>query len=272
MQERRTTIRVPHLCRTQYCPSEDFLPRDGRITTLSERGAGLLTREAHQPGGQVTVSFSLPEDGELLTATGVIRWSEAGSANGRWHPLGLEWLPLEETTRHRLQQFLYRRRRTGPSARRLAILAGVIVTVLAGVLGAVRALSLESENRRFERIIVQRNEAIQHLNAREAALRHNLAAATAYLATTSGTVSRLDSQARLFQGEVQRLSQDVARFQESYGQVLREREQLIKQALLLQQGPLFEEEQTRATEELRLAIREAIANRQADQADSPGGH
>ena len=285
MQERRTTIRIPHRCRTQYCPSADFLPRDGRITTLSERGAGLLAREAHQAGGQVTVSFSLPEDGDLWTATGLIRWSEPRSANGPWCPLGLEWLPLEETTRHRLHQFLYsravpaagrstakgpRRLRAWLSVRRLAIVAGVIVVVLAGVLGTLWALSLESENRRFEQIIVQRNAALQHLTAREVAIQHDLAAARTYITTTSGTVNRLDAQASLFQEQVQQLSQDLARFQASYGQVLQEREGLIAQALRVQQGQVLEEVLPNVAGELRLVIREAIASRHTDQTDSPG--
>ena len=282
MQERRMTIRVPHQGRTQYCPSEDFLPRDGRLTTLSERGAGLLTREAHPVGGQVTISFSLPQDPDLLTATGIIRWSEARSANGRWYPLGLEWLTLEDTTRHRLHRFLYNRTipsagrsaaktprllRARPAVRRIALLTSVIIGVLAGVLAALWALSLESENRRFDQVIAQRNTAIQRLRAREAVIQHDLEAATAYLATSSWTVSQLDAQARRFQDEVQQLNQDVARFQASYGRALREREQLIEQALILQQERLLREKPSNSPEELRLAIREAIANRQP-QTDS----
>ena len=285
MQERRTTIRLPHRCRTQYCSSEDFLPRDGRITTLSERGAGLLAREAHQAGRQVTVSCSLPEDGDVWTATGIIRWSEPQSTHGHWYPLGLEWLPLEETTRHRLHQFLYRRAvpaagqstakgrrelRAWPPVRRLAVFAGVIVAVLAGVLGTLWALSLESENRRFEQIIVRRNTALQHLKAREAAIQHDLAAAKTYITTTSWAVNRLDTQAGLFQDQVQQLSQDLARFQASYGQVLQEREQLIAQVLRLQQGQVLEEVPPNVAEELRLAVREAIASRHTDHTGSPG--
>ncbi len=91
MQERRTTIRIGQQCRTQYCSSEDLLPRDGRITDLSERGVGLLVREAHRIGEVLTVGFSLPGDRTTLTATGVVRWSNPPQ-KGRWYPVGLDWI------------------------------------------------------------------------------------------------------------------------------------------------------------------------------------
>src|SRR3989338_4726715 len=114
MQERRTTIRVDRLCRAQYCPADDLIPRDGRLTNLSERGAGLLAHETHRLGARLTVSFSLPEEEEPLTATGVVHWSDARARHGQWYPLGLEWLPMEETARHRLYTFLSRRTQDRP--------------------------------------------------------------------------------------------------------------------------------------------------------------
>ena len=276
MQERRTTIRVPYLSRTQYCPSDDFLSRDGRLTTLSERGAGMLARGPHQVGGQLTITCSLPGDGDLWTATGIIRWSEARSVNGRWHSLGVEWLPLEETARHRLQQFLYRRTsfaavrsaasaprplRAAPSVRRFALLVVAFIGVPAGILVAGWVMSLESDHRRFEFVIAERNAAIQRLQARETAMQRDLDTAAAYVSTTSSTVDQLDSQAKQFEAEVRQLSEDVARFQDSYGRVVRERAQLIEQVLVLQQERLLREQHANVAEELRLAIREAIASR-----------
>jgi len=226
----------------------------------------------------MTVSVPLPGDGDPLTATGIIRWSEPQSANERWYPLGLEWLPLEETSRDRLHRFLYshaapqagrssakaaRLLRAGPSVRRLTILISVILGMLAGVLGALRTLSIESANRQFERVIAQRNAIIQRLKAQDTSIQHGLEAAQGDIATASGTVSRLNAEATRFQADVQQLSQEVARFQESYGQVLGERKRLIEQALILQQERLLRERQSRGPEALRLAIREAIANRQA---------
>ena len=102
MQERRSTIRIEYPARAQYCPSEDLIPRDGRMTNLSERGANLLARETHRLGERITVSFPLPEEEEPLTVTGVVRWSDPTAQRGRWHATGIEWLPLGETASHRL--------------------------------------------------------------------------------------------------------------------------------------------------------------------------
>ncbi len=106
-QERRTAARVAHFCRAQYCPSEDFVPRDGRITTLSERGAGMLVRDQRQDGERVTVNFWLPGIHDTMTITGVVRWSGSQLPKSRWYPLGLEWLPMEDVTRNRLRRFLF---------------------------------------------------------------------------------------------------------------------------------------------------------------------
>ena len=153
--------------------------------------------------------------------------------------------------------------------RRLAVLISVILGVVAGVLGAFWTLSLESVNRRCERVIAQRNATIQDLHVREAAIRRDLEAARAYIATTSGSVSRLNAEAQRFQGTVQQLSQDVTRFQESYRRVLAEREQLIEQVLVLQQKRLAREEPSRIAEELRVAIRDAMASRHAGSDTTP---
>src|SRR3989338_9581565 len=106
MEERRSTVRVGHSCRAQCCPADDLLPQEGRVLNLSERGVGLLTREPRRVGERMAVNIPLPGEEGLVTASGIVQWSGSPIQRGRWHPTGLEWLPLEETAFHRLESFL----------------------------------------------------------------------------------------------------------------------------------------------------------------------
>ena len=89
MQERRTTVRVDHPSRTQYCAADDPLPKDGSLANVSERGAKALLRERRKLGDRVTINFPLHASHETVTATGMVRWSGDLSHAGRWYPVGL---------------------------------------------------------------------------------------------------------------------------------------------------------------------------------------
>ena len=286
MQERRTTIRARYSSRAQYCSAEDLLPRDGRVTNLSERGAGVLARERRPVGERVTVTFPLPEEEEPLTVTGVVRWSE-GQARGRGYPMGLEWLPLEETTSHRLHAFLNAQAREAPrraevgvwrslrSVRSLAVGVGIVLAILLGLRLFRGATALQQENRQLGGAVAQRNEIIQQLELRGAGLEQELTASNTQLATSkvqltaaAEAMTQLGRQSQGLEGDVQRLGQEVERFQqsyvqlqESYGQLREEREALMLRVLDLQQERTLLAKRLSSIPDLRRAIRDAIQAR-----------
>ena len=92
MQERRTSIRMAHAVAAQYCPSDDLLPRDGKLLDVSERGSRLKAREPRQVGDRITVTFPLEQEQEPLTVTGEVRWQGIQVEHRREPRLGV--LPL----------------------------------------------------------------------------------------------------------------------------------------------------------------------------------
>ena len=267
MQERRLTIRVPYRSRMQYCSSEDLLPRDGRLTNMSDRGAGLLVRESHRQGEMVSVGFALPEEPEALTATGVVRWS-ADPGQGHWHAVGLDWLQLDDTTRNRLQRFVAGATPLEPPAstrpqvsiNRTTILWTVAVAALliTGIVVAVWLRSLHWENQQLQAIINQRNAVITQLAQEESRLRLELGEAKTHLADTTSEVARLDQQAQGLGEQIQALTVEVNRVQASYTQVHAERAQLIQQVMDLEQERTTLRRRLSSVEELKTAIQEAI--------------
>jgi outer membrane murein-binding lipoprotein Lpp len=239
MQERRTTIRLPHRCRAQYCSSEDLLPRDGQITNLSERGAGLLVREAHRNGELLSVGFSLPGAREPLTATGVVRWAEA-PRNRHWYPIGVDWLQLEEAARNRLREFLAgtTQRPRSPAAsreRRTLVMVGASAALLAGLVVLLRLWSLSTENRRLQATVEQRGQAIGQLEQEGARLALELGAANTQLSETSGEVDQLNRQAQGLGEQLGRLTTEVDQVKASYLAVSEERERLMQRVLEIEQ-------------------------------------
>ena len=274
MLERRATIRTPYQCRAQYCPSDDLLLHDGRMINLSERGAGVLAREAHRYGERVTISVTLPGETGPVTATGVVRWSGPPSPRRRWYPCGLEWLPLEETTRHRLHAFLQhsaqavpaaRSLRRGPIALRIALLGLLILGLVGAGLFGLWLLSVSQENRQLHEAAQQRTLLVNQLKQREQGLQEELGAAKTQLAATLGEVVRLDQHTQRLEGNMQQLTVDMQRAQESFAQARAEREALMQRVLDLEQERLQLTQRLSSIPELRLAIREAIAARKETQ-------
>jgi hypothetical protein len=276
MQERRTTIRVDRLSRAQYCPADDLVPRDGRLMNLSERGAGLLAHETHRVGARLTVTFNLPEEEEPLTATGVVHWSDARARHGRWYPVGVEWLPMEETVRHRLHAFLSHRAQPPPlqvSGERMlspgfsAILRRVILVLglLLAAGFAVWAVTLFQKTRSLGEALEQRHAIIRYLEQREAAMERELASAKTQLAAASATAASFSEQTQQLQAEVGRLGGEVERFQESYVRLREEREQLMQRVLELEQQRLQLTARLSSVPDLRRAIQEAVEARRLAQ-------
>ena len=276
MQERRATIRVPHRCRTQYCPSEDFLPRDGHVVNLSERGAGLLSRKAHQAGERITLSVQLPgENGDPVIATGLVRWIGRRTFLNRWYPVGLEWLPLEDAARDRLHRFLYASARPQaaharapeqePLLHRFILYVAIGCGILLGVFVYQWARSLQEENVQWAGVVEQRNARIAQLESHARFLTAELGTTTRYLEDTTSHLDRLTQQAQALGSEVGQLKGYINQFQRSYEAVRAEREQLVRQVLDLEQERMQLSERLSSEEELRVAIRDAVQRRKAAQ-------
>ena len=284
MQERRTTIRMNRLSRAQYCPADDLVPRDGRLTNLSERGTGLLLRETHRIGERITMSFVLPDTEEPLTATGVVRWSDDQSRQGRWYPLGVEWLGLDEASRRRLNAFIGQhtqaisQQHPQPASRpsrllhRSLFLSGIVSAFAVVAYFAYQLVAIQQENRQLGEAIGQRDFAIHtlehreaHLKVHETELQRELTRSRTQLELASESVSQLGTKTQEMESHIHRLNEEVERFQQSYVQVREEREELMQRVLDLQQERMLLQKKLASVPDLHRAIREAIHSRKQEQ-------
>ena len=273
MEERRNTIRLNHHGRTQYCSSEDLIPRDGRLVNVSEQGAGLLVREPHRNGEMVTLGFSLPGERAALTATGVVRWSHEPGKGG-WHPIGVDWLQLEDTTKNRLQRLIAgtpppQPKATAPklgrNTRTVLLTVGAVFLLFLTAAAAFWVRSLQWENRQLQAIVEQRNMVINQLAQEETQLKLELTTAQQHLMDTANEVARLDQVAQGFGQQVAQLSGEVGRVQASYDQVRQEREELLQRVMDLETERMLLMRRLSSIDDLRLAIREAIETRKSER-------
>ena len=271
MQERRATIRVPYVCRVQYRPFEDLLPRDGRLADLSDRGAGLLTHDFHPPGERLTLHLSLPEDSEGITATGVVRWSNPKGRLSRWCRLGVEWLPFEDTTRDRLHGFIaHRPQPSSPSSSQqlMVVLGLVVVLCLGGWMVSsfwLTTRTLRSENDTLQQELVHRNTLLAQLHQKEQGLQQQLTTVKTQFADATTEVARLDVHAQTLNQHMERLTQEIGVVQEASAKLQQERDALMLRVLDLEQERLSLKRRLASLPELRLAVREAISARKAAQ-------
>ena len=278
MQERRTAIRVPCERRMQYCAEDDMTPQDGRLVNLSDRGAGVLLREAAQAGQRVTLSVPLPGTSEPLTATGVVRWT--GQETPRHgHPVGLEWFPLDDVSRQGLSAFLNRSAERssafppadGPQARRKFIMRGaaILALFLCGLVVGVYAYSviraLRQENWRLTATVTQRDAVIHSLQENATSLHQDLESVQTHLAQTSVDVAQLDRQAQQMAVQVEQLTQNIQQVELAYVNIREDRDRLMRQVLDLEQDRTALTKRLSSIEELRQAIRETISARKAAQ-------
>ena len=283
MQERRTTIRVRHVCRAPYCPGEDLLPREGRVTTISERGVGMLIRDDHREGERLTVNVPLPDEPDPLTITGVVRWSSQPVANHGWHPSGLEWLPMEDAARRRLQHFLHARAKTsessidrpasaGPASRRSKTLqrSGIIAGASLAIAGFLWGFSLRGDKQALVATLDQRDATIAQLRQQETLLRQELGATKSSLASTTEEIARLDQQAQFLGHAVEQLGQEVEHAQSSFGQLREDREQLMQRLLDLLQERAYLIKRMDAMQQLDTAIQDAIETRRGPTSGNQG--
>ncbi len=247
MQERRTTIRCESLQRAQYCSFSDLTPRDGRLTDLTERGLGLMAHEPHQPGERLTVSFTLPGEEDPLTTTGVVRWASQNAVQKRWFPLGLEWFPLEETARFRLETFLgkqiQRRAEQGvpentvtvaePASTSQATIWGGVALVSAAIAVAFfsRAQILQQEHAQLADALSRRDVLISGLGDTQERASQQLETATTQLSAGLQQLNALQQRNRELAGEARRLGGELEHYQAGYTTLREERQDLILQLL-----------------------------------------
>ena len=281
MQERRTTIRFDYPTRAQYCSGEELIPRDGWLQNLSERGASLWVHEAHHSGERITVTVPLKGTDDLMTATGLVRWSSQRPFGWRRHSVGVEWLALGETSRQCLQRFLEDGARAGTllslsreqgealhikGPRWLGFsLALAVIGAALMFLGLWVVAAAHRENRRLETIVRQRNAMMGRLVERDEILQQELGAANAQLAMTSREIIQLDQQTQLLEETLKRLNQDVGAVQRSYAETQQARRALAEQLMALERNRTELIRRLSQAEELQLAVREAIEARQGLQ-------
>ena len=205
-----------------------------------------------------------------MTAAGIVRWSSPPSFRWRGYPFGLEWLALEETSRQRLQSFLQRSGKTVPGASflqrrplgwKIVLLSFLVIGFLwAGFVG-FWFLALFQENRQLHETVQQREQLVTELTQREQGLRQALTAATTQVSTALEEVVRLGQHAQRLEGNMQQLTLDVQRAQESFAGARAEREALMQRILDLEQERLQLAERLSSIPALQHAIQEAIAAR-----------
>lgn len=250
MKERRSTVRVPFVGRAHYCPSADLLPRDGWIANISGSGVSLYTQENHSPRERITVSFVPEGENDPITATGIVEWSSEDQVDGKWHPTGISWLPIEETSQERFDEFLEELKAdtdedvdetvaAAPPAdppsplKQAAIRIGLGMSVMAVLVGVIGVYSIMTENRQLASDLQARDAVISQMESQNRTLKDELNQTRAHLLETSGAITELESQGRYFQQEIFRLSDGLERFQEAYAKSREENEILSRKLELM---------------------------------------
>ncbi len=256
------------------------MPRDGRVADLSDRGLRLLTREPHQRGETVAVSLALPDEDELLTASGTVRWCAEAAEGRRWYATGLEWSALDETSRYRLHTFLQQRiaqRRDtadrpepwGDDRMRwwwvgLVALGAALIVLVAFVLSVLHT------NRVLDGAVSHRNAVITRLERQGAQLVSTLEVTQTRLHGTLQELEQLERHAQQLADEAGRLSEDVQQVQAAYAQARADRERLIDEVISLERHRLELGRRLSSIPDLRLAIRDAVeARAQEDRLRMP---
>lgn len=242
MQERRTTVRCPCPGNAQYCAEDGGSPRDGRIVDVSERGLGVLLRESHNIGERLTVSFTLPGENQSITTTGTVCWSHEAPNRRRWHAVGLEWLPLQETDRFRVDTFL-RERAPAPSSTGRQSLSPSRKNVpsipweAVGILGLISAcvllllsVILQLENSQLGDMVHRRNALITRMDQDSSRIGQALLRTRGELDGTMVTVSVLEDKSDRLEDRLHMLSEELERYQSAYANLREERESVQKES------------------------------------------
>ena len=108
MYEKRVHIRVPVGVEGSYQPTTRLVaPRLGMTRDISLGGARFVCPERLDPGGKISLTLSLPKEGEV-TLTGVVVWSRLTEQDGGQvgYESGLCWQNVDAPAQARLNSFL----------------------------------------------------------------------------------------------------------------------------------------------------------------------
>ena len=175
MYEKRVHIRVPVGIEGSYHPVTRLaVPRLGITQDLSLGGARFASIERLEPGDKISMSLTLPKQGEI-TLTGLVVWSRIGEqkAGGVGYEAGLSWENIDAPVQARLNSFLTEYTRyeqpvivtSGPAASQFSWLRAVAFGVAAYFVISAAAFILltlqnsSSENRSLKTAI----QSYQHL-------------------------------------------------------------------------------------------------------------
>ena len=108
MYEKRVHIRVPVGIEGSYQPTTRLAaPRLGMTRDISLGGARFASSDRLEPGDKISLSLSLPKEGEMVL-TGVVVWSRIGEqrAGQAAYESGLCWENVDAHAQARLNSFL----------------------------------------------------------------------------------------------------------------------------------------------------------------------
>jgi hypothetical protein len=181
---------------------------------------------------------------------------------------------MDDAARNQLHRYLYRKGSAPSAAKPRPKVAGRRATIrritamFAAAIAAVvliallaRVASLQAEKQRLETALTTRNSTILQLGQRNARMSDELRTTKTYLTETSSEVDRLDQQAKTLEEQARKFNEDLYRFRDAYQGAEVERGELMQRVLDLQQERDLEAQRSIPTQELMLAIRDAIAVR-----------
>lgn len=180
MYEKRVYIRVPVGIEGSYQPITRLAaPRLGMTRDISLGGARFASTERLEPGGKISLTLSLPKQGEVIF-TGIVVWSRMTEQDGGQvgYESGFCWKDVDAHAQARLNSFLtdYTRSdtetvivsRVQPSqfiSWPRAVAFGLAATLMAGMVAAVglRIFALQSENQFLKDAVRSYQDQIHHL-------------------------------------------------------------------------------------------------------------
>ena len=183
MYEKRIHIRVPVGIEGSYQPVTRLAaPRLGMTRDISLGGARFASAERLEPGGKISLTLSLPKQGEVVL-TGVVVWSrmteqEAGQIG---YESGLCWQNVDAHAQARLNSFLTDYTRSDSAAVIIsrvqpnrviswsrALAFGLAATLMAAMAAAIvlRTFNLQSENESLRNVVRSYQQQIDRLVSR----------------------------------------------------------------------------------------------------------
>lgn len=180
MYEKRVHIRVPVGVEGSYQPTTRLAaPRLGMTRDISLGGARFVCPERLEPGGKISLTLSLPREGEV-TLTGVVVWSRLTEQGGGQvgYESGLCWQNVDVRAQARLNSFLTEYTRSDGAvivsnmqpgfqiSWTRVVAFGLGAAVAAGVVATVwvKILDLSSENQSLKTMVSSYKRQIDRIS------------------------------------------------------------------------------------------------------------